>query len=194
MEILLRLNWRRRLARFKHQVTLVTRQPRILPQEDLELVLLFQAQLEAEGIKIYSNSTVSQIKTIDGQKWLQAGDRALTADLIILADCRQPNVAGLNLAGVNVKCDRHKVHVNKKLQTSNPNIYACGDLIGGYSLLNIARYEANLILKNTLFFPWYKANYSTLPWTIATQPGFARVGLSLELAQQQYGKDLYVVT
>ena len=182
------------LARFEKHVTLVTRQPRILPQEDLELVLLLQAQLEAEGIEIYPDSVVSQIETIDGQKWLQAGDRALTADCIILADYRQPNVAGLNLAGVDVKYNGDRVYVNSKLQTSNPNIYACGDLIGGYSLPNIAQYEANLILKNTLFFPWYKADYCNLPWAISTQPNFARAGLNQKLAQQRYGKDLYVVT
>ena len=182
------------LARFEKQVTLVTRQPRILPQEDLELVLLLQAQLEVLGVKIYTDSTVSQIKTIDGQSWLQAGDRALTADCIILADYRQPNIASLNLAGINVKYDRDRVYVDRKLQTSNPNIYACGAAIGGYSLPNIARYEANLILKNTLFFPWYKTDYSTLPWAISTQPSLARVGLNQKLAQQQYGNDLYVVT
>ena len=181
------------LARFEKKVTLVTRS-RILPQEDSELVLLLQAQLEIEGIEICTNSVVSQIKTIDGQKWLQAGDCALTADCIILADYRQPNVAGLNLEGVGVRYDRDRVYVNQKLQTSNRNIYACGDLIGGYSMPNIARYEANLILKNTLFFPWYKTNYHTLPWTIATKPGFARVGLNEKQARQRYSNDLYVIT
>jgi len=100
----------------------------------------------------------------------------------------------LNLAGVDVKYDRDRVFVNSKLQTSNPKIYACGSLIGGYSLPNIERYEANLILKNTLFFPWYKADYQALPWTIATQPSLARVGLTQNLAQQRYGRDLYVIT
>jgi len=182
------------LARFEKTVTLVTAQPRILPQEDPEFALLLQAQLEAEGIRLYLDSPLSQIKTIEGQKWVQAGDRALTADQVILADHRQPNIEGLNLAGVDVKYDRHRVYVNRKLQTSNPSIYACGDLIGGYSLPNIARYEANLILKNTLWFPWYQVNYQTLPWVISTQPTFARVGLTTKQAQKQYGDDLYLVT
>jgi pyruvate/2-oxoglutarate dehydrogenase complex dihydrolipoamide dehydrogenase (E3) component len=181
------------LARFEKTVTLVTAQPRILPQEDLEFALLVQAQLEAAGIKLYLDSPMSQIKTIDGQKWVQAGDRALAAEQIILANNRQPNIRGLNLAGVDVKYDRQKVYVNRKLQTSNPNIYACGDLIGGFSLPNIARYEANLILKNILFFPWYQVNYHALPWVIMTQPNFARVGLTIQQAQQQYGNDLYIV-
>jgi pyruvate/2-oxoglutarate dehydrogenase complex dihydrolipoamide dehydrogenase (E3) component len=182
------------LARFEKKVTLVTAQPRILPQEDLEFVLLLQAQLEAEGVKIYLNAPVSQLKTLDGQKWLQAGDRALTADQVIMAEHRQPNIAGLNLAAVDVKYNHHRVYVNRKLQTSNPCIYACGDLIGGFSLPNIARYEANLILKNTLWFPWYQVDYQTLPWVISTQPTFARVGLTTQQAQQQYGDDLYLVT
>ncbi|MFM2314343.1 MAG: hypothetical protein RLZZ04_3619 [Cyanobacteriota bacterium] len=182
------------LARFEKMVTLVTAQPRILPEEDLEFALLLQAQLETEGVKLYLNSPISQLKTIDGQKWLQAGDRALTADQVIMADHRRPNIAGLNLAGVDVKYDRQRVYVNRKLQTSNPHIYACGDVIGGYSQPNIARYEANLILKNTLWFPWYKVNYQALPWIISTQPTFARVGLTTQQAQKQYGADLYLVT
>jgi pyruvate/2-oxoglutarate dehydrogenase complex dihydrolipoamide dehydrogenase (E3) component len=182
------------LARFEKTVTLVTAQPRILPQEDLEFAFLLQAQLETEGVKLYLNSPISQLKTLEGQKWLQAGDRALTADQVIMAEHRQPNIAGLNLAAVDVKYNRHRVYVNRKLQTSNPHIYACGDIIGGYSLPNIARYEANLILKNTLWLPWYQVNYQALPWVISTQPTFARVGLTTQQAQKQYGDDLYLVT
>lgn len=182
------------LARFEKSVTLVTAQPRILPQEEPEFAFLLQAQLEAEGVKLYPNSPISQMKTIDGQKWLQAGDRALTGEQIIIADGQQLNIESLNLAGVGVKYNHQKVFVNRKLQTSNPHIYACGDLLGGYSLPNIARYEVNLILKNTLFFPWYRVNYLPLPWVISTQPLFARVGLTTSQAQQQYGNDLYIVT
>ena len=181
------------LARFNKQVTLIVEQPRILPQEDLDVALLLQAQLEAEGIKVYSQAKVSQIQVIDGQKWLQVGDRALSADEVIIVDYRQPNVAGLNLAGVDVKCDRQKVLVNQKLQTTNPKIYACGELIGGYSLPNIARHEINLILKNTLFLPWYKVNYYSLPWAILTQPNLARVGLTERQARLQYGEEIYAI-
>ena len=181
------------LARFDKQVTLVVRQPRILPQEDLDIAMLIQAQLEAEGIKIYTDCPVTQIKTIDEQKWLQGGDRDLPTDKVIFVDCRQPNIEGLNLTGVGVKGDRRKILVNQKLQTTNPNIYACGDLIGGYALPNVTQYEVNLILKNTLFVPWYKTNYHSLPWAIFTQPNLARVGLTQDRAIEQYGNDLYII-
>ena len=181
------------LARFDKEVTLIIEQPRILPHEDLDLALMLQAQLEAEGIKVYSNLKVSQIATIDGEKWLQVGDRALAADEIIVADYRQPNIEGLNLAGVNVKYDLQRVWVNQRLQTTNSNIYACGELIGGYSLPNIARQEVNIILKNTLFFPWYRINYHAVPWAILTQPNFARVGLNERQARERYGDDVYAI-
>ena len=132
------------LSIFGKKVTLVVREKRILPQEDRDISSLMQAQLEAAGIAILVDSHISQIKIINEQKWVQAGDRAICADEIIVADCRQPNIAELNLAGVNVKHDRRRVCVNQKLETTNPNIYACGDLIGGYSLPNIARYEVKV--------------------------------------------------
>ncbi|MGD1918458.1 MAG: FAD-dependent oxidoreductase, partial [Pleurocapsa sp.] len=94
------------LSIFGKHITLIVQERRILPQEDRDISILIQAQLEADGIRIQTNSTVSQIKTINNQKWLQAGDRALSADEIIIADYRQPNIAGLNLAGVDVKYDR----------------------------------------------------------------------------------------
>ena len=181
------------LARFDKKVTLVVHQQRILPQEDPDVAILIQAQLEAEGIEIFTNSKVSQIKVINHQKWVQAGDRALSADEIIFADCREPHIEGLNLAAVEVKYDWQRVYVNQKLQTTNSNIYACGDLIGGYCLPNIAQYEVNLILKNTLFMPWYKTDYHHVPWAILTQPNLARVSLTEKQAKQQYGENIYVV-
>ena len=181
------------LSRLGKKITLVIKNSRVLPQEDKDISILIQAQLEAEGITIFTNSAASQIKTINGQKWLQAGDRALTADEIIITDYRQPNISGLNLAGINVKYNQQRIYVNSKLATTNPQIYACGDSIGGYCLNSIARYEVNLILKNTLFFPWYKANYDFLPWAILTQPNLARVGLTEEKAKQKYQGKIYVI-
>ena len=181
------------LARFDKKVSLVVNQSRILPQEDLDIAILIQGQLEAEGVRILTDDKVSQIKIINEQKWLQVGDQALSADEIVFADCRQPNIEGLNLAEVDVKYDRSRVYVNQKLQTTNPSIYACGDLIGGYCLPNVEQYEVNLILKNTLFFPWYETNYFALPWAVLTQPNLTRIGFNEKQAKKQYGDSIYVI-
>ena len=180
------------LTFFGKEITLIVKEDSILSPEDRDIRALMMAQLEANGMNIITDADVSQIKVIDNQKWLQAGDCALSADEIIVADYRQPNIAGLNLAGIDVKYNHQRVYVNEKLQTSNPNIYACGDLIGGYNLPNVAQYEAKVVIKNALFFPWYKVNYHTIPWSISTQLGLARVGLTEKKAKQKY-KRIYVV-
>jgi pyruvate/2-oxoglutarate dehydrogenase complex dihydrolipoamide dehydrogenase (E3) component len=181
------------LARLGKNITLIVEQKRLLPQEDLDVALLIQAQLEADQVKIITNSPVTQIKKIEHKKWVQAGSYAIEADEIIFAGERIPNIDGLNLAGVGVKYQSDRILVNNYLQTTNHQIYACGDLIGGYSLPNLAHYEANIVLKNALFFPWFQVNYHPLPWAIFTEPNLARVGMTETEARQSYGQDIYVI-
>lgn len=181
------------LARLDCQVTLVITESHILPEEDLEASGLIQAQLEAEGIRILTQSPVTQVREIEGAKWIQAGNRAIEADRILLAIGQDPNVAGLNLEGVGVKFSQTGLVLNDKLQTTNPRIYACGDLVGGGYGANIAQYQAGIALKNALFAPLFKVNYRGIPRTVFTQPQLAGVGLTEEEARQNYGKNVLVV-
>ncbi|GAB4235413.1 MAG: mercuric reductase [Stanieria sp.] len=181
------------LARLGKSITLIIEKERLLPQEDLDVALFLQAHLEAERVKIITNSPIIQIKKIEQKKWLQAGSYAIETDEIIFAGESIPNIDGLNLAGVGVKYQSDRILVNNYLQTTNHQIYACGDLIGGYSLPNLAHYEANIVLKNALFFPWFQVNYHPLPWAIFTEPNLARVGITETQARQSYGHDFYVI-
>ena len=181
------------LTRFDKNITLIVSQARLLPQEDIEISRFIQAYLEAEGIAIITDAVISQIREIEGKKWLQANDLAIETDEIIFANRRCPNVTGLNLAGIDIKYNANRLIVNHKLQTTNPKIYACGDLIGGYSLPNIALHEANIVLKNTLFLSRFKIDYRYLPWGILTQPNLARVGITETQAKGEYGEEIYIV-
>ncbi len=182
------------LARLGKQVVLILEEKRLLPHEDAEAAMLIQAQLEAEGINIITDAPITQSKNLGEKKWLQVGDRAIETDEIICTGKRQPNIRGLNLAGILVNCQLDRILVNAKLQTSNPKIYACGDMLGGYTLPHIARYEANIALKNALFLPWFKTEYSYLPWAILTQPNLARVGMTESQARQRYGDDICIIS
>ena len=180
------------LARLGVDVTLVTKKSQILPQEDPEVAGLVQAQLEAEGVRVITQAEVRQVQRIDGKKWVLAGNRAIEADEIVLAAGQQPNVETLNLEGVGVEWNRRGIVVNKKLQTSNPRIYACGSVIGGYELTHMADYEAKIALKNALFLPLFQVDYRGIPWGIFSDPTLARVGLTEVQAMQRYGKDVWV--
>ena len=181
------------LARLDCHVTLVVGDGAILPQTDPEASRLVQSQLEAEGIRVLTQSPVTQVREIEGKKWVQAGNRAIEADQILLATGDQANIESLNLAGVGVRFSQQGLEVNEKLQTTNPRIYFCGDLVGGFRQTHIAQYEAVIAVKNALFLPLFKVDYCGIPEIIFTEPQLAQVGLTELQARQRYGKDVWVV-
>ncbi len=181
------------LARLGYGVTLIVNSPLIISPIDSEMAQLLQAQLEVEGIRVLTQSSITQIRLIEDKKWLQVGNIAIETDEILVAVAQQPFIESLNLAAVGVKYNSRGLSVNKKLQTTNHRIYACGDVIGGYNLPNIASYEARIAIKNALFFPKYKINYRAIPWGILTQPTLAQVGLTERQAKNRYGNDILVL-
>lgn len=181
------------LARWQREVTLVVKGSQILPPEDAEVSRLVRAQLEAEGVRVLTESPVIQMRRIQGTQWVQAGSHALETDIVLLAMGEEPDIAGWNLEAVGVKLGRRGVVLNEKLQTTNPHIYACGGAAGGYQFDHVARYEARIALKNALFFPWFKVDYSQIPWCIFTDPPLARVGLTEAQTRHRSPKDLMIV-
>ncbi|BAZ53885.1 pyridine nucleotide-disulfide oxidoreductase dimerization region [Nostoc sp. NIES-4103] len=181
------------LARLGCSVTLVVRYASILPCIDLEIAQLLQAQLEADGIRVLTQTPVTQVMRIEDKKWIQAADKAIETDEILVATGQQPNVESLNLAAVGVKWHRRSLAVNHKLQTTNHRIYACGDVIGGYDFANVANYEAGIALKNALFFPRFQVNYQYVPWAIFSQPMLAQVGLTEAQAKREFSQDEVLV-
>ncbi|MBR8832465.1 MAG: NAD(P)/FAD-dependent oxidoreductase [Stigonema ocellatum SAG 48.90 = DSM 106950] len=174
-------------------VTLIVDRPYILSHVDPEIAHLLCSHLEAQGVRVLTETSVTQVRRIDDKKWLQAGDKAIEADEILVAIGQQPNIESLNLAAVGVKWNQRRLLVNDKLQTTNHRIYACGDVIGGYDCPNIANYEARIALQNALFCPRFKVNYLCIPWAIFTNPTLAQVGLTEAQAKRRYGDDEVIV-
>ncbi|MGD1715311.1 dihydrolipoyl dehydrogenase family protein [Dapis sp. BLCC M172] len=179
-------------SRLGTKVIIVVKSSHILGKEDSEAAFLVQAQLEAEGIRILTQTEVSQVRKIDNKKWILVGNEAIEIDEILLAAGNKPNLQTLNLEAVGVKFNNHKLLLNKKLQTTNSQIYGCGDLIGGYSFPNIGNYEARIAIKNILYLPIFSVNYSGIPWAIFSEPQLARVGLTEQQARQRYGENVLV--
>ena len=165
----------------------------LLSQEDPETIALLQAQLEAEGVTILTQAKVTQARQLNQTTWVQAGDRALEVDALLLETGQYLDLQPLNLESVGTKWHPRRVLVNPKLQTTNPRIYACGEALGGYPLPHLAQYEADIALHNALFFPTSKVDYQPIPWTILTTPAFARVGLTEAQAKQLYGDKIVVL-
>jgi len=99
-------------------------------------------------------------------------------DEILLGAGRAPNVEGLNLEAVGVQYDRRKgVLVNDCLQTTNPRIYAAGDVCLDWKFTHAADFSARIVIQNALFLGRKKASALTMPWCTYTDPEIAHVGL-----------------
>lgn len=179
-------------SRLGTKVSLVVSSSHILAKEDREAALLIQSQLEAEGIQVFTEYHVTQVRWLQGKKWIQLGNKAIDADEILIAAEFQPDTTALNLDAVGVKCNSHGIIVNSKLQTTNHRIYACGDMLGGYRFPHIANYEAQIALKNLLSFSVSQVDYRYIPWAIFSDPELARVGLTEKQAKHRYGDDILV--
>ena len=104
-----------------------------------------------------------------------------------LAVGRQPNVDELNLDAIGVTCTAQGIKVDDYLRTSRANIFALGDVIGGYLFTHVAAYQARVAVRNALLpIGKKKVDYRVLPWCTFTDPEAARVGLTYAEAQQRH--------
>jgi pyruvate/2-oxoglutarate dehydrogenase complex dihydrolipoamide dehydrogenase (E3) component len=96
---------------------------------------------------------------------------------------RAPNVEGLGLETVGVAFDPKGVKVNDRLQTTNPRIYACGDICSPYQFTHAADFMARIVIQNALFQGRARASDLVIPWATYTSPELAHVGLSAKDAR-----------
>jgi pyruvate/2-oxoglutarate dehydrogenase complex dihydrolipoamide dehydrogenase (E3) component len=101
----------------------------------------------------------------------------IEVDQLLVAVGRAPNVEGLGLETVGVEADKKGVKVNDRLQTTNPRIYACGDICSPYQFTHAADFMARIVIQNALFKGRAKASSLIIPWSTYTSPGIAHVGL-----------------
>ncbi|MGF1460127.1 MAG: dihydrolipoyl dehydrogenase family protein [Leptolyngbyaceae cyanobacterium] len=181
-------------ARLGSQVTIIASHGHIMDKEEPEAAQVVQAQMEAEGIKILTNTRAKEVILESGQKVIvtDTGDR-LTVDEILVATGRVPNIETLNLQAAGVEVSKAGIQVNSKLQTTNPKVYAAGDVIGGYQFTHVAGYEGAVAMQNALVLPTKKADYRVIPWATFTEPELSRVGLTEDQARKRYGDDVMVL-
>ncbi|HEY7413524.1 MAG TPA: mercuric reductase, partial [Vicinamibacteria bacterium] len=169
------------------RVTLLEALPRLLDKEDAEAGALVRRRLEEEGVRVHTGARVQRVARQGGVTRLHLdGGESVEAEALLVAAGRVPNVDGLGLEAAGVAFDAKGVRVNEHLQTTQPHIYAAGDVVGGLQFTHLADHHARTVVRNILV-PWPKARVDTrvLPWCTYTSPEVARVGLSEEQARER---------
>ena len=167
------------------EVTLVESGPRLLPRDDEEASEIILRTLSKEGVHVRTNSNVQGIETSGGH-WhvrIDADDatQVIECDQLLVCAGRTPNVAGLNLEAAGVEYDEIRgVHVDATLRTSNPRIYAAGDVASPYRFTHAADVAARIVIQNALFgFAGRRKTTSlVVPWCTYTDPEVAHVGIT----------------
>jgi len=161
-------------------------------REDPDAAEIVQQTFLREGISLMLNAKPTRVAKTDAGKavfYEQDGqEKIIEVDEILIGAGRAPNVEGLNLEAAGVRYEGGKgrgVVVNDRLQTSNPNIFAAGDICLPYQFTHLADASARIVIQNALFFGRRKLSALTIPWCTYTDPEVAHVGLSEQEAQKR---------
>ncbi len=170
-------------ARFGAQVTLIEQAGHILSREDADAARIVQQALTRDGVDIRLESKTVRLAR-DGEQRVvhcetEGRQDEIRADQVLVGIGRQPNVDGLDLERVGVEYDpRSGVTVNDRLQTTNPRIFAAGDICSRYKFTHAADFMARIVIQNALFMGRRKVSALTIPWCTYTSPELAHVGLT----------------
>lgn len=169
-------------ARLGCDVTIFEKGAQFLAREDRDAADILLRAFETERIRTLLDTAVTRVTTSGAVKTLHfiRGGRedSLDVDEILVAVGRAPNVQDMGLENVDVKYDKRTgVHVNDRLQTTNPRIYAAGDVCMTTKFTHAADAAARIVIQNALFWGRKKLSALTIPWCTYTDPEIAHVGM-----------------
>ncbi len=170
-------------ARFGARVTILESLQSFLAREDEDIAAEVKKVLTGKGIEVLTGVTVQGIEgggEMDTVLFEREGERhQVEADAILLAIGRKPYTEGLNLAAAGITTDpRGLIPVNEKLQTSQPHIWALGDINGGPQFTYISLDDYRIMRSQWLEGGERKTTDRTnIPFCVFTSPPLAHVGL-----------------
>jgi pyruvate/2-oxoglutarate dehydrogenase complex dihydrolipoamide dehydrogenase (E3) component len=168
------------MARLGSAVMLVENGPRILHKEDERASAIIHAALIADGVDVRTNSSVTKVSSTDRRSgtFTLSDESTLSFDRVLAALGRRPNTAGLDLQLVGVRLDSHgNVVVNSRLRSSNPRIWAAGDVTGLPQFTHTAGVNASVAATNAILGLTRKFDSAVVPRVTFTHPEVGAVGL-----------------
>ena len=173
--------------RLGSRVFLLQKGPRIMPREDPDAVRILEESLTRDGLELILSCDVRGVKRSSQGKTItcQCGGetKEITVDEILVGAGRVPNADGLGLDLAGVAWDKREgVRVDEHLRTTNPRVFAAGDICSPYKFTHMADAMARIVIQNALFWGRRKQSALTVPWCTYTDPEIAHVGMYEEEA------------
>ena len=176
-------------------VTLLQKGPRILPKDEPALVDLLVDKLRAEGVDLRFNVETEKVTVEGGKKVVHGTEdgkpQTWTADELLVAVGRAPNVEDLGLEELGIETTPRGVVVDTRGRTNVETVYACGDIAGRFLFTHSASYEGVRAVTD-MFFPGKYKVVASVPWCTFTDPELAHAGLTEAEAREQFKGDVEV--
>lgn len=165
------------------QVTFIDVAERIAPFEEPEISAALQRVLVSQGAQVYTSASVLSVHRSGAEVVVELeanGEKAhVVAEEVLVATGRRPNTAKLSVDLAGVELDgRGAVVVDSELRTTNPRVFAAGDVTGAPQFVYVSAYEGALAVDNSLLGLGRPVDLSGLPRVTFTMPQVASAGLS----------------
>ena len=171
-------------ARFGSSVTVLDQAPQVLPRESHAAAEIVKRRMASDGVRFELGIRLDRVDTSSGElrvHYVRNSDGQFSAnvigDALLVAAGRAPNIEGLNLKGAGIAASKQGVTVNDRLQTTNPRVYASGDVCSAYKFTHAADAMSRIVIQNALFFGRRRASTLVIPWVTYTDPEVAHVGV-----------------
>jgi mercuric reductase len=170
---------------FGSKVTVFESLPRIAYLTEPEISQLLENILRREGMQIYTRTRIIKVTKRNERKIIEyashEGKKTLEVDEILIATGRKPNTDALKLENAHVNVDdRGFIKVDKYMRTSNPNVYAVGDVVSKRFMLETLAAREGVIAAINALGGNAEIDYLSVPWAIFTTPQVAAVGYTEE--------------
>ena len=145
------------------QVTVSDIVDRPMVHEDPDASAIVKRCLQHDGVAFELGRALPGVSREDGR-------------VVLVAAGRTPNVEGMNLESAGIAFDKQGVTVDDRLQTTNPRVFAAGDVASKFKFTHAADAAARIVVQNALFFGRRRVSRLVVPWCTYTIPEVARVG------------------
>jgi mercuric reductase len=172
------------------KVTIFERGERLLKKYDPDISEAVERYMQRNGMNIIKNVTFNAVSELNDQKTMDVSikkdTQSFTFEELLFASGRVANTYNIGLESVAVNVDeKGAVVTDETLKTTNPDIYAAGDVTGSKMLVTVAAKQGSAASENALFGQDLKIDYDLIPYAIYTDPQIAGVGLLEEQAKKR---------
>ncbi|MEL6770556.1 MAG: FAD-dependent oxidoreductase [Bacteroidota bacterium] len=158
------------------RVTVIDGTNHILQNDDPDLAAMLQSYLEEQGVEYAFGANADRVSLEGSTIRIEAGERVIEADALLMATGRRANVNGLGLEEAGVEYTPRGIIVDDHCKTNQSHIYAVGDVTGRYQFTHMSEHMAKVAATNAVLKLPSKIDTKHVPWVTYTEPELAHVG------------------